>query len=295
MKRERGQAELPEGVGVIFEEAGIPAPEKYVRLFAGKGFVVKCGGSLMESGEVGGRVLDDLVALFRLGVRPVLVHGGSVQADRELEKAGIACRRVRGLRVTCDRTLEIIAECFGRLNGEIVGRLKQRGVGATGFGGGEVVLAEKIKVGGEDVGNVGRVTGIEAGPLEEAMETGVPVIASLGRDAGGGMLNINADYVATQLALHISAEKLILLTDVDGVMTDPSDGSTLISTLTVSEARRLMEGEVIASGMIPKVESAVEVVEGGLPKVHMINGRIPHSLLVEVFTDQGCGTQIVPG
>ncbi|MFH1538231.1 MAG: acetylglutamate kinase [bacterium] len=294
MTRKSEKTEIPYEIRGIFEAAGIPEPGKYVRLFAGKSFVVKCGGSLIESGEVGEMLLDDIAAMFRLGIRPVLVHGGSVQADREIEEAGIPSRRVRGLRVTCDRTLEIVSRCFGQLNGRVVKRLRGRGVEAVGFGAGEVIRAERLVMEGEDIGNVGMVAGVEDGPLKSAMEKGVPVIASLGTGPDGGLLNINADYVATRLAVHISAEKLVLLTDVDGVMTDPSDDSTLISTLTVSEARRLIDSGVIASGMIPKVESAVEVVEGGLPKVHMINGRTSHSLLVEVFTDRGCGTQIVP-
>lgn len=280
--------------GRVFKAAGIDSPDKYAKLFQGRIFVVKCGGSLLENPETGAAVLDDLAVLYKSGIRPILVHGGSVQADSELKAAGIAARRVRGLRVTCDRTLDIISTCFNRLNGVIVDELRARGVEAEGFGRGQAVAAERMTVDGKDIGNVGLVTGVDEKQFTKALKKALPVVASLGTGPDGGLLNINADYVATGIALHLKAEKLILLTDVLGVMTDPRDETTLIPTLTKRKARALIKSGVIAAGMIPKVESAVDAVKNGLPKVHMINGRLPHALLLEVFTDGGCGTQVVP-
>ena len=269
---------------------------KYLQLFRGKRFVVKCGGSLLEDNETAGIILDDLVLLKRSGIHPILVHGGSVQADRELENAGIVPRRIRGLRVTCDETLKIIERCFTQLNTDTVQQLISRGVNAIGFSGkhGALIKADRMQLNGEDIGFVGNVTDFDIQRLEKIVTDAIPVIASLGVDANGGVLNINADHIATRLAVAIAAEKLVILTDVNGVMLNPDDETTLISTLSVAQARELIEKKVIAAGMIPKVESALEAISAGLPKVHLINGKIPHSLLNEIFTDQGCGTQIVP-
>ena len=269
---------------------------KFLRIFRGKKFVIKCGGSLLETQATAGNILDDLVALKKSGVLPVLVHGGSVQADNELKCAGITPRRIRGLRITCPETLKIIERCFTKINTDTVHAIITRGAHAVGFSSrhGSVIHAKRMLVNGEDIGHVGAVTKIDTQRLEEIIPDAIPVIASLGVDADGCILNINADHIATRLALALSAEKLIFLTDVSGVMLDPADESTLISTLHADHARELIENKIIAEGMIPKVESALEAIEAGLPKVHLISGKNPHCLLTEIFTDQGCGTQIIP-
>lgn len=280
----------------ILSVFGIRGVEKYISEFQGKLFVVKCGGALLEDRSTGALILDDLAILSRCGVRPVLVHGGSVQADREMESAGIKPERYKGLRITCDRTLEIIERCFGMLNDNIVGLLRYRGVNAMGFSGrtgGGLVQAERMKPDGRDIGHVGDVTGINPDALRSLPADALPVVASLGIDARGCVLNINADYIASRLALEMNAEKLILLTDVPGVLLDKYNPSTLIPSLTCAEARRLIDNKTIDKGMIPKVESAVRIVEAGLKRLHMISGREPHALAREIFTDEGCGTQIL--
>ncbi len=275
---------------------GIDQAGKYLAEFEGSIFVVKCGGALVEDRVAGDHILEDIAFLKKNGVRTVLVHGGSVQADHDMEEAGICPRRHRGLRITCDKTIGILEKCFGDLNLALVDRLREKGVEAVGFSGprGALVRGEKMDLGdGVDLGWVGDMTGIARDVWDSVKEDEVPVVASLGVSEGGRTLNINADYVATQLALRVRARKLILMTDVDGVMVVPGDTSTLISTLTVGRAMTLIDEGIIAGGMIPKIESAVRTIEQGLDKIHIINGRKPHSLLLETLTDGGVGTQIV--
>lgn len=277
---------------------GIDGAQKYLEEFDGSTFVVKCGGALLEDESTGALVLDDIALLSRAGIRVVLVHGGSVQADCEMLESGIEPRRYKGLRITCDRTIEILERCFGSLNRRIVELLRGRGIDAVGFSGSEnggLLMAEKLHPDGVDIGRVGHVTDVQISLLDSLRATALPVISSLGVDDDGCALNINADYAATQLALRIGARKLILLTDVQGVLLDRNDPSTLISTLTCSHARKLIEDKVIDSGMIPKIESAVNAVEAGLNKLHIVSGAAPHALAKELFTDEGCGTQIVKG
>lgn len=276
--------------------AGILGAEKYIREFEGRTFVVKCGGALVEDKATGALILDDLALLNRAGIRVIFVHGASVQADREMESAGIKPERYKGLRITCDRTIEILDRCFTALNADIVAELRARGANAVAFSGavgGGLLLAERLRPDGVDIGNVGDVTEVRAGLLDSLPEDALPVVSSLGVDADGHALNINADYAATTMALQIGAEKLILLTDVPGVLLDRNDAASLISTLTCERARKLIADKTIDSGMIPKIESAVRTVEAGLGKLHIISGTAPHALAREIFTEEGCGTQIV--
>jgi acetylglutamate kinase len=280
----------------LFKSLNITDAGKFFREFEGRVFVIKCGGSLLEDAATGAAILDDIAILKKEGVNPVLVHGGSVQADADMKAAGIIPERYKGLRITDEKTIEILDRCFGVVNRGLVESLRQRGVEAAGFSGargGGLIRGERMKPDGVDIGLVGDVTGIDGVAWESAAGR-LPVVSSLGMDPEGKTLNINADYVATQLALLIRADKLILMTDVDGVMLDPAKPETLISTLTVWRARKLIGEGAISRGMIPKIESAVRAIEQGLHKIHMINGRTPHSLLLEVLTDRGVGTQIVP-
>lgn len=289
---EPGTGEVEE----IFKVLGIESAQHYIDEFKGREFVIKCGGALLENAASGAAVLDDIALLGRAGIKPALVHGGGVQADAEMEAAGIKPQRYKGLRITDERTIEILDRCFGSLNEGIVAELQQRGASAAGFSGarGGLILGERMRPDGVDIGLVGEVTGINDAVWRSA-DGKIPVVSSLGVDADGNTLNINADYVATRLALLTGAEKLILMTDVDGVMLDPEKPETLIPTLTVSRARELIVEGAISRGMIPKIESAARAIEQGLPKIHMINGKTPHGLLLEIFTDRGVGTQIVPG
>jgi acetylglutamate kinase len=277
---------------------GIRGVERYIEEFQGKVFVVKAGGALLEDRATGALILDDLAILTRCGVRPILVHGGGVQADREMKDAGIEVCRYKGLRITCDKTIRIIERCFCQLNESIIQRLQFRGVNAVGFSGrkgGGLVRAGRYTPDGQDIGHVGDVTGINMRLIEELPPDALPVIASLGVDTDDNVLNINADYIASPLALHLDAEKLILLTDVLGVLRDRNDPDTLIPSMTTNQARALIRDGIIDAGMVPKVESIVRMLERGLKKVHMISGRVPHALAREIFTDEGCGTQIVKG
>lgn len=277
---------------------GIRGVERYIEEFQGMVFVVKAGGTLLEDRATGALILDDLAILTRCGVRPVLVHGGGVQADREMQDAGIKVCRYKGLRITCDQTIRIIERCFCELNESIVQRLQFRGVNAVGFSGrkgGGLVRAERMTPDGKDIGHVGQVTGIDMQLIEDLPPGALPVIASLGVDSSDNVLNINADYIASPLALHLDAEKLILLTDVLGVLRDRANPDTLIPSLTTDEARALIRDGIIDAGMVPKVESIMGMLDKGLKKVHMISGRVPHALAREIFTDEGCGTQIVKG
>jgi len=281
----------------LLESLDIRYPDKYLDEFRGRFFVVKCGGSLMEDPSTGLAILEDIALLKKEGINPVLVHGGSVQADREMEAAGIQPKRYKGLRHTCERTIEILDRCFGALNSRIVEELKSRGADAAGFSGasgGGLIEADIIRPDGVDIGLVGDMTGLNRPLWDSILNNQLPVVSSLGVSSQGLTLNINADYVATKLALEIGADKLILMTDVAGVMLDPKDPSTLISSLTVSRARELIADGSIGSGMIPKIESATRAIESGLRKIHMINGRVSHSLLLEIFTDHGVGTEIKP-
>jgi acetylglutamate kinase len=278
----------------VYKSLNIDGAETYLREFRGRWFVIKCGGSLLEDSATGGAILDDIALLKKEGVKPVLVHGGSVQADAEMEAAGIKPERYKGLRITDERTIAILDRCFGDLNRKLVDSLNSNGAAAVGFSGalGGLILGERMRPDGVDIGLVGDVTGIDTNAWNSVGDR-LPVVSSLGVDGDGKTLNINADYVATRLALLINADKLILMTDVDGVMLDPSKPETLISTLTVPVARKLIEEGAISRGMIPKIESAMRAVGQGLHKIHMINGRTPHSLLLEVLTGKGVGTQIV--
>ncbi len=259
-----------------------------------RNIVVKCGGSLIENERTGSGILDDIARITGAGTRPVLVHGGSVQADRDMEAAGIEPRRYKGLRITCEKTIAILDRCFGRLNGEIVEKLKSRGVAAVGFSGtkGSLIRAEVITPDGVDIGLVGDMTGIDRDAWAGAPPEAVPVVASLGVDSQGRTLNINADYVATRLALEIKAEKLILMTDVDGVLLDVENPGSRIPELNIEKARSLIEDGTIAKGMIPKIESAIRAIEDGIPEIIMINGRTPGALFTALDGTQATGTRI---
>jgi len=277
---------------------GLPGAEKYIAGFAGKTFVVKCGGALIENAATGAAILDDVALLNRAGVRTVLVHGASVQADRDMEAAGIKPQRYKGLRITCDRTIEILERCFTALNTDIVQQLRERGANAHGFSGaagGGLLIAEKLSPDGVDIGHVGDVTSVRQDLLDALPADAVAVVSSLGVGPDGRALNVNADYAATRLALGIGAAKLILMTDVPGVLLDRNDPASVISTLTCADARKLIQDGVIATGMVPKIESAMRTVEDGLENLHIIDGAAPHALAREIFSDAGCGTKIIKG
>jgi acetylglutamate kinase len=272
----------------------------YIRRFHGKIFVIKYGGSAMTDEALREGFARDVVLMKYVGIHPVVVHGGGPQIDAHLQRLGIEPARVEGLRVTDDRTMEVVEMVLGgRINKEIValiGRHGGRAVGLSGIDDG-LVRAErqpavKTRSGATvDTGRVGQVREVNPAVLRSLVDAGViPVVAPLASGPDGRSLNINADTVAGALAAAVGAQKLILMTDTPGVC--DADGS-LIKSLTESSIRKLKDEGVIAGGMIPKTECALGALHGGVTKTHIIDGREQHAILLEIFTDAGIGTQIV--
>jgi acetylglutamate kinase len=265
----------------------------YIRRFAGKVLVIKYGGHAMERDDLKDAFAQDVALLKYVGMHPVIVHGGGPQIDAAVRQAGIEPRFVRGMRVTDTATMEIVEQVLaGRISGEIVALLNRHGARAVGLSGkdGELVVARK-RAGTVDLGLVGEVVGVNAQVIE-ALHGFVPVIAPTAADGDGQTFNINADVVAGKVAEALQAEKLILLTDVEGVK--GRDGK-LVSTLNSDEALDMIVGGVIDGGMIPKIECCIEALRGGVKQAHVIDGRVKHALLLEVLTSQGVGTEVVYG
>ena len=263
----------------------------YIRRFAGKVMVVKYGGHAMEDPELKDSFAQDVALLKYVGMNPVIVHGGGPQIDAALEKAGIASRFVRGLRVTDAATMDIVEMVLvGKINKEIVALLNRHGGNAVGLCGkdGELVVARQART--HELGLVGDVVGVNARVID-ALQGFVPVIAPVAADANGVTYNINADIVAGKVAEALRAEKLILLTDVEGVK--GRDGQ-LLDTLPADLALDLIRDGTIARGMIPKVECCLEAIRGGVRQAHVVDGRVRHALLLEILTSRGVGTEIVP-
>jgi acetylglutamate kinase len=263
----------------------------YIKRFSGSTFVIKYGGAAMEEEALKREFAKDIVLLKYVGINPVVVHGGGPQIERMLTKLEIPTRFVDGLRVTDEATLEVVEMVLsGSINKQIVKDIQDNGGQAIGLSGkdGRLVMAKQIE--GKDIGLVGEVVGINGRILKEISKAGyVPVIAPLGSGTDGNTYNINADTVAGAVAKALLAEKLILLTDVPGVLDDVSKP---ISVLKTDEVRSLLNSKTIRGGMIPKVRCCLDALHGGVKKTHIIDGRVPHALLLEVFTRTGIGTQI---
>ena len=262
----------------------------YIKQFRGRTFVVKIGGAALDDLALRTRFAEDVVLLSWVGIDLVVVHGGGVQVTSMLDRLGLEARFVHGMRVTDEHTLEVVEMVLGgRLNKELVRLVQQlggRAVGLTGVDGG---LARARRVGGEpDLGLVGEVVAVDRRVIDRLLPEAIPIIAPIAPDESGRTLNINADPFAAALAVALKAEKLVLLTDVAGVM-DQND--QLVTTLTPEAARRLIDSGVVRGGMIPKVENALRAVEWGVNKVHIIDGRLEHALLLEIFTRAGVGTE----
>ncbi|MEK7767345.1 MAG: acetylglutamate kinase [bacterium] len=265
----------------------------YLRTFAGQTFVVKYGGSIQDMPGGEESVILDVLLLHTAGIWPVIVHGGGKEISEAQKKLGIAPRFVQGLRVTDARTMKVTAAVLGRINRRIVARLRRHGdhgAGCSGAHGGVVLARKKVLRGGEDLGFVGEVAGFNLAPLRRARRAGrIPILSSVGVGARGALYNINADDVAGALAARLTAAKLILMTDVAGIQ----DGAgNLLSSITAAQARALIGSGVITKGMIPKVKSCLGALSGGVAKAHVIDGRLRHSLLLEIFTARGVGTEI---
>ena len=269
----------------------------YIQRFAGATFVVKYGGSFMDSPDEAVRtgVARDVVFLEAVEINPVVVHGGGKRINKALAAAGVESRFVNGLRYTDAATVEIVDRVLStEINPEIVDLINSLGGVAKGFAGTEIFTCKKHAPDGEDYGFVGEVTGVNTAPLMECIAQGItPVISPTACDADGQVYNCNADLAAAQAAIALAAKRLVFMTDVRGLLRDPNDDATLISHLDIAEIDELKQAGIIASGMIPKVDSAVTAINAGVDKVALVNGQIHHAVLLEIFTDKGVGTEIV--
>jgi acetylglutamate kinase len=265
----------------------------YIQRFTQKTLVIKYGGHAMSDAELRASFARDVVLLRAIGVRPVVVHGGGPQIEKLLQRLGKQSSFVDGRRVTDAETMEVVEMVLGgsvnREIVELVNRAGGRSIGLTGNDGSMLQVRRRV-VGGRDLGRVGEVVAVDPGPIQAVSDAGyVPVVAPLGVDEAGLTYNVNADEAAGAIARSLGAEKLILLTDVEGV----KDGSgRLISRLTREEVRKLLSEGAIQGGMIPKVECCLDALAGGVDRTHIIDGRILHAVLLEVFTDGGVGTLI---
>lgn len=274
----------------------------FIQRFRGQLFVIKYGGAAMEDENVVERFLRDVVFLEAVGINPVLIHGGGKAITQRMRDAGLKPRFVNGLRVTDEASINIVEDVLDHhINPMIVETIRQFGGRAVGIHGKTVLTGKRLppQTEGKDVnidlGYVGEVIDVTLGPIEEAVhQETVPVISPLARSDDGKVLNINADIAAGTLAGRLRAEKFIYLSDVPGIMRDPTQRDSLIPTVSRAEIERLREDEIITGGMIPKVESALNALNQGVRKVHFIDGRTPHSLLLEIFTANGVGTEIIP-
>jgi acetylglutamate kinase len=277
----------------------------WIREFRDKITVIKLGGSVMEDPEALRHLLVDIVFMETVGMRPIVVHGGGAAITRAMEEAKIKPRFIQGRRYTDDATLKIVERVLaGEINESIAARIEELGGRAmplnfAGETNNNVLFGERLTLQGEvdqpiDLGHVGRVTRVDRDTVENLCYAGqVPVIPSMCETADGQRLNVNADSAATVVAQALGAEKLVFLSDVNGVRRAKDDADSLIHSLSAIEARRLIESGAIESGMIPKVEACLETLEKGVRKIHIIDGRIRHSLMLEVYTNEGIGTEIV--
>jgi len=270
----------------------------YLRRFNGKIIVIKYGGAAMINEGVRQSVIQDLILMQQVGMKPVLVHGGGPEIDRMLKKLNKEAVFVEGLRYTDDETMEIVQMVLaGKVNKDLVELFSRTGGKAVGICGsdGGLFIGKRLRKNGQDLGLVGEIQTVNTEMIRTLLDNGIiPVVASLALrgDEEGGFYNVNADTAAGSLAIALKAEKLILLTDVPGVMEDKTDLGTLIREMDVQMAKTLMKKGVIKAGMIPKVEGCLQALAQGVSAAHIVDGRSPHSLLVELFTDTGMGTMI---
>ena len=268
----------------------------YIQRFNRKIIVVKYGGSAMVDEELKARVIQDVTLLKLVGFKPIIVHGGGKEISHWVGKVGMKPEFKNGLRVTDEATMELAEMVLGKVNKSLVQLVERLGVRAIGISGkdGRLLSVKKKYANGEDIGFVGDVTNVNADILYDLLEKDfLPIICPVGLDDDNNTYNINADDAACAIAKAMKAEKLAFLTDIEGVYKDPQDPSTLISELTVSEAHKLVGDGYIGGGMLPKINNCIEAIESGVSRVHILDGRIPHCLLLEIFTNKGIGTAIL--
>ncbi|MBQ3046907.1 MAG: acetylglutamate kinase [Clostridia bacterium] len=265
----------------------------YIKRYNGEVVVVKYGGNAMINPELKEQVMEDIVLLWLTGVKVVLVHGGGPEISDMMNKLGKKSEFVNGLRVTDKETVDIAQMVLaGKINKSLVTYLEAKGGKAMGISGMDGRLIE-AKIKDERLGYVGEITKINIQPVSDLLEKGyIPVVSTIGCDREGNTYNINADTAAAHIAGALNAKRLIMMTDIAGVLKDKDDPSTLIPDIRVSEAKKLFDEGVISGGMIPKVDCCIEAISRGVKKVIIMDGRVPHSILMELFTDEGAGTMV---
>ena len=268
----------------------------YIQKYNNKIIVVKYGGNAMINDELKDAVMGDIVLLSLIGIKVVLVHGGGPEITQMLKQVGKESQFVNGLRVTDKETVDIVQMVLaGKVNKNLVNLLHHKGGNAIGLCGidGHMIEAEVLN---PELGYVGEITNVNVQPITDLLEKGyIPVISTVGCDKDGNVYNINADTAASKIAGILGAESLISMTDIEGILRDKDDPSTLISKICVEDAPKLVEEGVISGGMIPKVECCIDAIKSGVRKVFIIDGRIPHSILIETLTNEGIGTMFVRG
>lgn len=268
----------------------------YIQRFNRQIIVVKYGGSAMVDEELRQSVIEDVVLLKLVGFKPVIVHGGGKEISKWLMRSGVETKFYDGLRITDSDTLDVAEMVLGKVNNELVSRAESLGIKAVGISGkdGNLMTCEKNTPEGRDIGYVGKVTDVDPKIVYDLLDNDfLPVIYPIGKDKNGQGYNINGDHAATAIAKALKANKLAYLTDIVGVCTDPKDPSTLISELYSDDAAGLIEDGTVKGGMIPKLTNCIDAINAGVSRVHILDGRIPHCLLLEIFTDRGIGTAIL--
>ncbi|MST94898.1 MAG: acetylglutamate kinase [Pedosphaera sp.] len=276
----------------------------YIQKFSGATFVVKYGGSFMDSPEPAVRqgVARDVVFLEAVEINPVVVHGGGKAITRAMEAAGLKASFIQGQRVTDEAAVRVVDQVLSReINPEVVATINALGGAAQGFAGTEIFICRKLWLDDQarpgaklDIGFVGEVVAVNTAPLLECIARGItPVISPTARGEDGKIYNCNADVAAAQVAIALKAQRLVFMSDVPGLMRDPKDPATLIAHLQTGEVPALKAAGIVDQGMIPKVDSAVAAIQAGVEKVSFVDGRKPHSVLLEIFTDAGVGTEVV--
>jgi acetylglutamate kinase len=271
----------------------------YIQKFRGARIVVKYGGAAMVDEDLKRSVCQDVALLHYVGMRPVVVHGGGKKISEVMSRLGLEPQFIEGLRVTDDATMEVAEMVLvGTVAQDLASHIQAAGVPAVAISGRDGCTLGACRMagpGGADLGHVGEITDIRTQLISDLSDAGhIVVLSPIGADTSGAPLNINADHVAGALAARLHAQKLVTLSDVPGLLGDRDDASTLVSELTVSEAREMLDSDAVGSGMIPKLQSCIEAIEGGVERAHMIDGSRPHSLLIELFSEQGIGTMILP-
>ncbi len=270
----------------------------YIQRFNRKIIVVKYGGSAMVDEELKKQVIEDVTLLKLVGFKPIIVHGGGKEISRWVSKVGMEPHFINGLRVTDADTMEVAEMVLGKVNKSLVQLVEELGVRAIGISGkdGGLLKVDKKLSNGEDIGFVGEVKEVNAEILYDLLEKDfLPIVCPVGLDDEYNTYNINADDAACAIARAVKAEKLAFLTDIEGVYKDPDDPKTLISELEVDEAQKLMDDGYIGGGMLPKLQNCIDAIGNGVSRVHILDGRIPHCLLLEIFTNRGIGTAILNG